>query len=52
MEENNWTLRELYRTLEPPGENPLRKVTAPLDKAVRAAYGVGAETNRWTFCYS
>ncbi len=42
MEKNNWSLRELYRTLEEPGKNPLRDATAELDDAVCAAYGVAS----------
>lgn len=34
----NWSLRDLYRTLEEPGSNPLRDAQARLDTAVRAAY--------------
>lgn len=34
------SFRELYRTLETPGENPLREVHDELDAAVRAAYGM------------
>jgi hypothetical protein len=33
------TLRDLYRTLEGPGANPLRDLHAALDAAVLAAYG-------------
>jgi hypothetical protein len=33
------TLRELYRSLELPGKNPLKDLHATLDAAVRAAYG-------------
>lgn len=40
MTENQWSLRELYRTLELPGDNLLRKVQAELDKAVEEAYGM------------
>jgi type II restriction/modification system DNA methylase subunit YeeA len=40
MQENAWTLRQLYRTLEEPGANPLRDATSELDEAVCAAYGV------------
>jgi len=40
MEKNNWSLRELYRTLELPGENRLRDAQAVLDSAVRRAYGM------------
>ncbi|MBI5671537.1 MAG: class I SAM-dependent DNA methyltransferase [Chloroflexi bacterium] len=33
------TLRDLYRSLEQPGENPLKDLHAALDEAVLAAYG-------------
>jgi len=36
----NYSLRDLYRTLEQPGDNPLRDAHARLDAAVRAAYGM------------
>ncbi len=34
------SLRDLYRTLELPGKNPLRDAQDALDAAVRAAYGM------------
>ncbi len=34
----NGSLRDLYRTLEDPGSNPLRDAQARLDTAVRAAH--------------
>ena len=37
---HNLSLRELYRTLDNPGDNPLRKAQEALDAAVRAAYGM------------
>ena len=40
MNDNDWSLRELYRTLETPGENRLRDAHAVLDSAVHAAYGM------------
>ncbi|WP_206108238.1 type IIL restriction-modification enzyme MmeI [Paludisphaera soli] len=40
MCENSWSLRELYRTLDIPGHNPLRSAQEALDAAVRAAYGM------------
>jgi hypothetical protein len=40
MDANNWSLRELYKSLETPGENRLRTAHAALDAAVRAAYGM------------
>ena len=36
------SLRELYRTLEQPGNNPLRDLHEALDQAVAAAYGLPA----------
>lgn len=42
MRRNGWSLRELYRTLETPGDNKLRDAHAALDAAVRAAYGMKA----------
>ena len=39
-EEHGLTLRELYRTIELPGEHSLKVGTAKLDRAVRSAYGM------------
>jgi type II restriction/modification system DNA methylase subunit YeeA len=49
MKENQWSLRELYRTLELPGDNPLRKAHAELDAAVREAYGIKAKEDPLKF---
>jgi len=49
MEENNWSLRELYRTLETPGKNPLRDAQDALDAAVRASYGMKPKDDPLTF---
>lgn len=38
--EHGLTLRELYRSIELPGDHPLKAATAKLDEAVRAAYGI------------
>ena len=40
--EHGLTLRELYRSIELPGDHPLKSATAELDKTVRAAYGMKA----------
>ncbi len=40
MTANDWSLRDLYRTLEIPGANRLRDAHAALDTAIRAAYGM------------
>ena len=42
-------LRDLYRTLEQPGDNPLRDAQARLDAAVRAASEMAADTDPLTF---
>lgn len=39
MAENDWSLRELYRSAEVEGEHPLKAAQAALDAAVEAAYG-------------
>jgi hypothetical protein len=49
MADNNWSLRDLYRTLEVPGLNPLRDVHEELDAAVRAAYGMKANEDILAF---
>ena len=38
MTAHGWSLRDIYRTLDSPGDNPLRTAQARLDTAVRAAY--------------
>jgi hypothetical protein len=43
-----YSLRELYRTLEEPGANPLRDAHTRLDTAVRAAYAMGSSTHSST----
>ncbi len=40
MAKLDYSLRDLYRSLEEPGTNPLRDAHARLDAAVRAAYGM------------
>lgn len=40
MAEHNWTLRQLYSTLESTGKNRLKDAIDALDSAVRAAYGI------------
>lgn len=40
MQRNNWSLRQLYKMLETPGDNALRDAQSALDAAVRAAYGM------------
>jgi hypothetical protein len=45
MRKLNCSLRYLYRTLEQPGDNPLRDAHARLDAAVRAAYGMADDVD-------
>lgn len=40
MTRHGWSLRDLYRTLETPGTNPLRTAHETLDRTVREAYGM------------
>lgn len=49
MAENNWSLRDLYRTLDLPGKNPLCDAQQQLDAAVRAAYGMTAKEDPLAF---
>ena len=43
------SLRELYRTLEEPGDNPLRDAHVRLDEAVRSAYGMADDADPLVF---
>ena len=49
MAKMGWSLRDLYRTLEEPGANPLRDAQARLDMAVRAAYGLPKDADILAF---
>jgi hypothetical protein len=49
MKRNGWSLRDLYRTLETPGKNPLRDAHERLDEAVREAYGMERGADILTF---
>jgi hypothetical protein len=40
MAAHGWSLRDIYRTLDGPGDNPLRTAHARLDTAVRTAYAM------------
>jgi SAM-dependent methyltransferase len=44
-----YSLRELYRTLEEPGANPLREAHDQLDSAVREAYAMPANADPLAF---
>jgi SAM-dependent methyltransferase len=49
MRKLNYSLRDLYRTLDQPGNNPLREAHARLDAAVRAAYEMPNESDPLAF---
>jgi hypothetical protein len=49
MQNLNYSLRDLYRTLDQPGDNPLRDAHARLNATVRAAYGMSAESDPLMF---
>jgi hypothetical protein len=44
-----YSLRELYRTLEDPGANPLRDAHTHLDAAVRTAYAMPKDADPLAF---
>lgn len=47
--EHGLTLRSLYRSIELPGDHPLKKATAKLDQAVCAAYGLNGKQDVLAF---
>ena len=47
--EHGLTLRVLYRSIELPGDHPLKTATAKLDRAVRAAYGLQEKSDVLAF---
>jgi hypothetical protein len=49
MSKMKWSLRDIYRTLEEPGGNPLREAQARLDAAVRAAYAMPKDADILAF---
>ncbi len=49
MAKLKYSLRDLYRKSELPGENPLRDAHAQLDTAVRVAYGTPEDADPLTF---
>lgn len=49
MAAHGWSLRALYRTLDEPGDNPLRTAQARLDTTVRTAYGMPAKADPLAF---
>jgi len=51
IRENDTNLRELYRSLETPGRNPLRQAQDALDEAVRQAYEMRESQNTLQFLF-
>ncbi|MEO6785291.1 MAG: type IIL restriction-modification enzyme MmeI, partial [Chthoniobacteraceae bacterium] len=49
MAAHGWSLRDLYRTLDEPGDNPLRTAQARLDTAVRTTYGFSPKADPLAF---
>ncbi len=49
MAAHGWSVRELYRTLDGPGDNPLRTAQARLDTAVGTACGMPAKADPLSF---
>ena len=49
MQKLNCSLRDLYRTLEQPDDNPLRDAQTRLDATVRAAYGMPGDADPLAF---
>lgn len=51
MGEHGYNLRELYRTIELPGDNPLKQSHERLDAAVRKAYNMSPRANILEFLF-
>lgn len=49
LSENKWGLKDLYRTIDLPGKNPLKDAHQKLDEAVRIAYGMDKNANPLRF---
>ncbi len=49
MSETGWSLRDLYRTLDEPGQSSFRSTLETLDAAVRTAYGMKAKDDPLAF---
>ena len=52
MAAHSLSLRDLYRTLELPGQNPLKDAHEKLDAAVRDAYGMKKRDDPLTFLFA
>ncbi|MBD2160429.1 hypothetical protein H6F46_06945 [Limnothrix sp. FACHB-1083] len=51
MAEAQWSLCDLYKTLDQPGDTPLHRAHAALDRAVAAAYGWDDRTDPLAFLF-
>ena len=49
MAAHGWSLRALYRTLDEPGDNPLRTAQTRLDTATRTAYAMPPKADPLAF---
>ena len=49
MTQNDWGLKELYKTLDTPGDNPLKNAQSELDHAVLQAYSIDNKQNELEF---
>ena len=52
QDSHNLSLREIYRSLELPGESPLKDAHEKLDAAVRQAYGMSKDADPLQFLLS
>jgi hypothetical protein len=52
MATHKLSLRELYRSLDQPGEHPLRGAHEALDDAVREAYGMGKRVDALAYLFA
>lgn len=52
MRENDWSLRELYRTLDLPGANKLRTAQAELDRSVRTVFRMSGNADLLSAIYN
>lgn len=50
-EKHGFTLRELYRTAELPGDHPIDKAKAELEAAVRSCYGITPKADALKFLF-
>ncbi|MGB3205714.1 MAG: type IIL restriction-modification enzyme MmeI, partial [Crinalium sp.] len=51
MKKNNWSLRELYQTIDLPGDTILHNAQANLNIAVRSAYGMELDEDPLRFLF-